>query len=90
MNVFGGYIGISLSVRPYVRYCEVRVSVHLVSVGSHSIHLVGIGLGLGISVFSKSACRVALNKEHFNPTSSAYLSVYKIIVILYCNLLLQF
>ena len=27
---------------------EVRLSVHLVSMGLHSIHLVGMGLGLGI------------------------------------------
>ena len=30
------------------RHFEVRISVHLVSMGLHSVHLVGMGLGLGI------------------------------------------
>ena len=46
-------------------------SVHLVSVVLHSVHVVCMGLGLGISVVKKLICGVALNKEQFDPTSSS-------------------
>ena len=36
------------------RHCEVRVNVHLVSMGLHSVHLIGMWLGLGISRVKKS------------------------------------
>ena len=56
-------------VRPSVcpplrcRHCEVSLSIYLVSMGLHSVHLVGIELGLGINGVKKSICGVALNKE---------------------------
>ena len=52
-------------------HCGVRVSVHLVCMGLHSVHLVGMGLGLGISGVKKSTRGVAFNKEQFNPTTSS-------------------
>ena len=54
--------------------CEVRASVHLVSMGLHSVHLVG--MGLGISGVKKSTLRVALNKEQFDPTSSFHKNIH--------------
>ena len=39
--------------------------------GLHSLHLVCMGLGLGVCGVKKSTCGVALNKEQFDPTSSS-------------------
>ena len=99
MNVFGSIfesacLSFCPCVRPSVclplrgRHCEVRVSVRLVSMGWHSVHLVGMGLGLGIGGVKRSACGVALNKEPLDPTSFSpksvrprvHPSVYKILV----------
>ena len=54
-----------------IQHCEVRVNEHLVSMELHFVHLVRMGLGLGISGVKKSTCGVALNKEQFDPTSSS-------------------
>ena len=62
--VFG--LSICLSVRSYE-----ADFVRLVSIGLHSVHLVGMGLELGISGVKKSTFVVALNKEHFIPTRSS-------------------
>ena len=74
-NVFGRYSEIGLSIGVSVclplqgQHYEVRVSVNLISVGLHSTHRVGMGLGFGISGVKKSTCAVASNKEQFDPTS---------------------
>ena len=63
------WVGVHLSViRPPLKGRHFEVGVYLVSMGLHSIHLVGMWLGLGISGVKKSTCEVAFNKEQFNPT----------------------
>ena len=48
-------------------HCGIRVSVQLVCMGLHSVHVVC--MGLGISGVKKSTSGDALNKEQFDPTS---------------------
>ena len=48
-------------------HCGVRVSVHLVCMRLHSVHLVGMGLGLGISGVKKSSSGFHWMKSNSTP-----------------------